>query len=113
MRSEKECWTFPLVSDEITFQNCQHIHPLKQRAVQDLVDQLSLLEGIEDVVIFGSSVEFRCNSYSDLDVCIDGSLDRRELRDFLVKYETDLFFKKDLSERMRQEIEKKGISVWR
>lgn len=52
--------------------NIRKIFPLKQRAVGDLVRAAAKVVAIERVTIFGSSVMWRCNHWSDIDVYIQG-----------------------------------------
>lgn len=46
------------------------IHPLKQRQTEALCKLASELDIVEKVIIFGSATNYKCNSCSDLDVCI-------------------------------------------
>lgn len=61
---------FP-VFEHCTFTNVQYINPLKQCDVQEIVTQLSKDAGVREIIVFGSAVEMRCSSYSDLDIFID------------------------------------------
>ncbi len=46
------------------------IHPLKQRSVEVLVEQLKIVSGITYAVVFGSSTRDCCTPTSDVDVVI-------------------------------------------
>jgi len=51
--------------------NAEYVHPLKQELVQEFQRDFREDGNIKAAIVFGSSVEFRCNSYSDLDLCIE------------------------------------------
>lgn len=98
--------------DNISFLNMKYIHPLKQALVADYIREFQNDKNIKAVIIFGSSVEFRCNSYSDLDICIE----RYDTEKFFHKKddfeETDIVYIDSVGDRLRQEIEQKGIVVF-
>lgn len=93
--------------------NAQYIHPLKQNLVQSYVECFERDDNIKAVVIFGSSVEFRCNSNSDLDICIERYDGEKGFRDYPEEYleETDIVYWDLIGDRLRKEIETKGIVV--
>ena len=76
MDNYKQMWDFPVV-DNINFPNVNRIHPLMQRNVAKLYNELKSDENIERVILYGSALDFRCNSNSDIDLYIE-------------KYNTDL-----------------------
>lgn len=105
---------FDLKRESITFQNAEYVHPLKQDLVQEL--QLDFLRdsNIKAAVVFGSGVEFRCNSYSDLDLCIE-----RYNPDSPFHYEAgkegeeiDILYADRIGEKLKKEINEKGIVVF-
>ncbi|MDO4291626.1 MAG: nucleotidyltransferase domain-containing protein [Eubacteriales bacterium] len=105
---------FEIKNDTIHFQNAQYIHPLKQELVQELQRDFAQDENVKAAVIFGSGVEFRCNSFSDLDVCIERYDTAKPFH-----YEAaadgeaiDLLYADQLGEKLRREIEEKGIVVY-
>lgn len=107
-------FTFWHKNEEINFLNAEYIHPLKQELVQEFQRDFEADGNVKAAIVFGSSVEFRCNSYSDLDLCIErydtekafryqaGSLDEA----------VDVLYADQLGERLRREIEEKGIVVY-
>lgn len=101
------------VKDGITFKNSQYIHPLKQRLVNEYVNYFKNNSNIKAAIIFGSGVEFRCNSYSDLDICIErydvemGLKNRPECDE-----EVDIVYEDMIGGRLQKEIEEKGIVVF-
>ena len=54
--------------------NIDRIHPLQQKNVISIVKELQKSD-IEKVVVIGSSLNMRCNPWSDLDLVFYGALD--------------------------------------
>ncbi len=57
-----------------TFKNIEHIHPLNQLAVWELLQNLKDCTEVTKVVVFGSSTRHACNPWSDLDVYLEGGV---------------------------------------
>lgn len=55
------------------YYNVYLIHPLKQRAVEELIELAAMQPAIKQVIIFGSATEERCTPYSDIDVLLRGT----------------------------------------
>lgn len=102
------------VKDHIHFTNAQYIHPLKQQLVQSYTACFEHDRNIKAAVIFGSSVEFRCHSFSDLDICIERYDTEKAFRDYPPEYmeESDLVYWDAIGTRLKREIEQKGIVVF-
>lgn len=107
-------WNFD-VKPGCTYMNASHIHPLKQKDVQQFIDDIRGDEHIVGVIVFGSAVRFDCHSGSDIDLLvvrdddeirIDASLDD-------VESEMDLIFSSRLGDRLREEIGRTGVIVYR
>lgn len=105
---------FELKNRSIQFLNAEYIHPLKQELVQELQQDFQKDANVKAAIVFGSGVEFRCNSYSDLDLCIE-----RYDSDKGFHYEAggdcvemDVLYADQIGERLRREIEEKGIVVY-
>lgn len=101
----------------LDFQNIQYIHPLKQQLVQRYVACFSQEPNIKAAIIFGSGVEFGCHSFSDLDICIERYEAEHGFRNYPEEYmeymeETDIVYADAIGDRLRDEIEKKGIVVF-
>ena len=58
-------------SDVLTI---DRIHPLQQKIVINIIEKISNL-GITKIVVIGSSLNLRCNPWSDLDIVLYGHLD--------------------------------------
>ena len=56
-------WDFP-VMDGVDFQDANRVHPLMQKRVERLIREFAKDPNIRKVILFGSSLEFRCNSAS-------------------------------------------------
>ncbi len=102
------------VREGIDFKNAQYIHPLKQELVQSYVASFDQDLNIKAAIIFGSSVEFGCHSFSDLDICIERYDSEKGFRNYPSEYmeETDIVYGDLLGMTLRSEVEKKGIVVF-
>ncbi|MCM1214979.1 MAG: nucleotidyltransferase domain-containing protein [Lachnospiraceae bacterium] len=58
--------------------NINRVHMYKQRIVRDLYNRLKDIDGLKEFWVFGSSTQWRCNQFSDLDVAFKSD---PELRD--------------------------------
>lgn len=67
MNNFQEMWDFD-VREGVDFLHCNRVHPLMQTRVQNLLKELKQDKNINKIVLFGSSLEFRCSSYSDIDL---------------------------------------------
>lgn len=96
------------------YTNVDRIHPLKQKEVGEIISCLSKDDNVLYIVIFGSSADFSCNSYSDIDVYV-------QLRDKdkvlkmkpNVKSEVDYIYNLDENNRLFIEIERTGVLVYK
>ncbi len=107
-------FTFERKHEGIRFRNAKYVHPLKQDLVQEFQEDFERDANIKAAIVFGSGVEFRCNSYSDLDLCIE-----RYDTDKAFCYQAaddgaavDIVYADRIGERLRREIEEKGIVVY-
>lgn len=71
----KKNWHFNRVIQEDAFLSVNHIHPIKQRMVKDIVDVARLDSNVKRIIIYGSSIRYDCDITSDLDICIDWTND--------------------------------------
>lgn len=65
----KKSFIFPLIKENKNY-DARKIHPLKQNIVNEIYDIISKDETIKKAIIFGSSVNIRCNKNSDIDIAI-------------------------------------------
>lgn len=101
---------FDRKNEKIRFTNAEYIHPLKQDLLQALQEDFEKDRNVKTVIVFGSAVEFRCNSYSDLDLCIE----RYEEQPFRnnTEEEIDLVYWDRIGAGLKKEITEKGIVVY-
>ena len=66
MNDFSNMWDF-CVLEGVDFPYCNRVHPLMQRRVQALLKIMKEDSNIEKIILFGSSLEFCCSSFSDLD----------------------------------------------
>ena len=107
-------FTFERKHGGIRFLHAEYVHPLKQDLVQEFQQDFESDANIKAAIVFGSGVEFGCNSYSDLDLCIERYDPEKPFR-----YQAadngepvDLIYADRIGERLRKEIEEKGIVVF-
>lgn len=61
------------VPDNLPIQNLNRVHPLKQNLIVRIFEELSnknLLNKIESIILFGSSITKACSMKSDLDIAL-------------------------------------------
>jgi predicted nucleotidyltransferase len=68
-------WKFNMVVARDSFEHVNKIHPIKQKAVRDIVQVAKNDAAVRRIIIFGSSTRYDCDITSDLDICIDWSDD--------------------------------------
>ncbi len=107
-------WNFEVLSN-LQYENVNHIHPLKQKDVFNLIKAVKKDIHITGMIIFGSAVRFDCWSGSDLDILIirDDSQLRIDAPLSNVKSETDIIFSSRLGDRLKKEIGNTGVIVFR
>lgn len=114
LHSGENLWDFEILSN-LNYENINHIHPLKQQDVSNLITAVTEDSHIIGMIIFGSSVRFDCHSGSDLDVLIirDDSKLTIDASLTSVISELDIIFNTRLGERLAAEIAKTGVIVYR
>ncbi len=107
-------WDFEILSD-FQYENVNRIHPLKQRDVFELIKAVENDSHIIGIIVFGSAIRFDCHSMSDLDVLIirDDSLLKIDASLSEVRSELDIIFHSKLGSRLKTEISKTGVIVYR
>ena len=112
MDNEKNMWDFP-VKKEVKFKKANRVHPLMQLRVEKLIHSFYKDENIKKLVLFGSSLEFRCDSYSDIDLYIE-KYDREKKLEYVPELDCEVDIVTDLppDSRLYQEIEDKGLVLF-
>lgn len=105
---------FDTKNGKINFLNAEYVHPLKQELVQELQRDFREDGNIKAAIVFGSGVEFRCNSYSDLDLCIERYDVGKAFHYQAGGHDeaVDVLYADQIGERLRREIAEKGIVVY-
>ena len=102
MRSTDTMWDFP-VMDGVTFPNANRIHPLMQHRDQN----------VHRLILYGSSLEFHCNSASDIDLYIEKYDPDKKLAFFPdLDCEADIITNLPPDNRLYQEIMKTGLLLF-
>lgn len=60
---------FPIIVENLNYE-CDRIHPLMQKKINEVYNLLKKYDIIEKVILFGSSINIRCNIRSDIDLSI-------------------------------------------
>ena len=112
MRDMKDMWDFP-VMEGVFFEKANRVHPLMQARVENLIHQISKDPNVKRVVLFGSSLEFHCNSNSDIDLYIEKYKKDKKLQPLSdVGCEVDIITDLPLHSARYCEIEKTGLLLF-
>ena len=112
MNNMKNMWDFP-VKEGASFQNANRVHPLMQARVEKLIHHLLGDKNVKRAVLFGSSLEFRCSSGSDIDLYIE-KYDAEKKLEYVPELdcETDIITNLQPGSRLYREIEQKGLLLF-
>lgn len=107
-------WDFDVIIDE-EYQNINCIHPLKQKDVLEIVKSAEQDKHVQEIIVFGSSVRFDCNSYSDIDILVtrDDDLIKTPVDYSKVKSDVDTIYRWKCGKVLLSEIESTGVVVFR
>ena len=98
---------------EIPFMGIRYVHPLKQKALSELVQLVrEKYPKIEALAVFGSAVTKRCRIESDIDLVVWKEDDYRFILPPNEEY--DLLFANHISRKsdIWKEIEKEGVVIY-
>lgn len=70
LEAKDKRYIFPIVIDDAKYEAAR-IHPLNQKAINNIYDVVSVDPRILKVIVFGSSTTIRCNRNSDVDIAIE------------------------------------------
>jgi predicted nucleotidyltransferase len=92
-----------------------YIHPYKQGVVRDVVQRV--FSGVEQLIIFGSSVSLSCKANSDVDICVIGDFCESKLSQLRVEGEVMDIVHYPCADSLRQDVRlydeiKKGVRVY-
>lgn len=112
MNHMEEMWDFP-VMEGVDFPNANRVHPLMQRRIEELLRHLYRDENVRMAVLFGSSLEFRCSSYSDIDLYLEKEDKGKRLEPLPeVGCEVDIITNLPPGSTLYQEIDAKGLLLF-
>ena len=111
MNNFDEHFKFSVMSG-VSFPNAQFVHPIKQQCVQMLYDELWQDDNVLLMVVFGSAVDFRCHSHSDVDVYLERK-DRAHYHSLQCDTEVDLIYDvQNKDSGIWQSIDRDGIVIF-
>ena len=106
-------WDF-CVLDDVDFPYCNRVHPLMQKRVQKILDYLRNDKNIESIVLFGSTLEFRCSSNSDIDLYIEKYDPNKPLKwEPELDCEVDIITNLNHDSSLYREIEQNGLLLFK
>lgn len=109
MNNAENMWDFP-VMEGISFPDANRIHPLMQGRVEKLIRGLEKDKNIRRVIVFGSALEFRCGSASDIDVYIEKyDADKKLAHLPELDCEIDIITNLQSDNKLYQKIEQTGL----
>lgn len=100
---------FEVVSNP--FKNANKIHPVQQKNVFKIIEELKKYDEVKKIVIFGSSVTTKCNYESDLDLYVELTKEKN-VKTYLVDVPVDFWTNFTVEPAMMEEINKKGVLVY-
>ncbi|MCI9125332.1 MAG: nucleotidyltransferase domain-containing protein [Eubacterium sp.] len=105
-------WDFE-VKKGIDFKHCNRVHPLMQGRVQQLLQELKKDGNIRKIVLFGSSLEFRCSSNSDIDLYIEKiDCNKPFVKEPVLDCEVDILADLDHNSRLYRQIDQTGLILY-
>lgn len=112
MNNTDNMWDFPVMGG-ISFQNANRVHPLMQGRVEKLIRELGKDRNIRRLILFGSSLEFRCSSASDIDLYIEKYDPGKKLSYFPeLDCEIDIITNLQPDNKLYQKIEQTGLLLF-
>lgn len=96
---------------EKPFKNIEMIYPIQQRKVKAIIDDLKKDKQVLKIIVFGSSTTDRCHIGSDVDIYFESMNSETKLNK-VYDFEYDLWNNNTVDERLKNEINKKGVIVY-
>lgn len=112
MNNTKNMWDFPVMNG-VSFHNANRVHPLMQHRVEKIIHETLKDSNIRRLVLYGSSLEFRCSSSSDIDLYIEKYDPDKKLAFFPdLDCETDIITNLSSNHKLYQVIEQTGLLLF-
>lgn len=120
--NKDKVYYFPKVVNNDNYP-CNRIHPLKQKVINEIYLYIANLDYIDELIIFGSSVNISCTKKSDIDIAIKlkDNFFKREVQNELsekiqelTNYNSDIIWLNtlDKSSRLYHNINTKGVKIY-
>lgn len=93
------------------FKNIEHIHPIQQKNIEDILEALKQYDSVKKVVVFGSSITYKCNYDSDIDLYVELSKDEN-VKSYSIETPVDFWTNFNVPSAMLEEIKNKGVVVY-
>lgn len=105
-------WDFPIM-EGVDFPNANRVHPLMQNRVNKLIHEFSKDQNIRRLILYGSSLEFRCSSASDIDLYIEKENPEKKL-EYIPELdcEIDIITNLPSENKLYQRIEQTGLLLF-
>lgn len=96
------------------------VNAIKQKEIEKVIQIAKNTGVVRRLIIFGSSVTEDCHEESDVDICLDISCEtsdkrlRRPMYEFneACDFNCDILFYHKLGEKLKKEIDSKGVEVY-
>lgn len=93
------------------YQNIERIHPIQQQRVSLLIQTLKQYREVKKIIVFGSSVTYKCNYESDLDIYVELSKNIN-VKKYNLDCPVDFWTNFSVEPVILKEIKKKGVIVY-
>lgn len=93
------------------FKNVEKIHPIQQHRIEEILEVLKQYESVQKVTVFGSSITYKCNYDSDIDIFVELNKDEN-VKTYNVDCPVDFWTNFNVSAEMLDEIKNKGVVVY-
>jgi predicted nucleotidyltransferase len=95
-----------------SFMNVEHIFPTQQKDIADIIAKSKECKEISKIIIFGSSVTWLCNPWSDIDIYFELESNRMLPSFGISDTVLDKWTNFDVDEELLNEIMTKGVVVY-
>lgn len=95
----------------IDFKNIIYIHPSQQKRVFNIINELKNYKEVKKIIIFGSSISYKCNEDSDIDMYVELSKDIN-VKTYNVDCPVDYWDNYNVDPDMFKHIKAKGVLVY-
>lgn len=113
---------FPVIMENQHYE-CNRIHPLKQKKINELYNKIKEIDLVEQIILFGSSVNIRCNNKSDIDLAVklkecfftkENQNQISEVIQEITDYNTDIVWLNSLDPNtlLYENIKNKGVIIY-